>query len=228
MVLELIKQEIENYKKLIISSKYDELYKWEAMKNFHDNWNIESHDFQNMFDKSFHSDYTDNLWANPHWFPKAVMLDFIKYDKERIREMFRGLYNEGENVDKRIERFVFHCDKVREEIYSFDKRMKNHFHDGQRMVSLYLAFRFPEKYAIYKYTEFKTFMEKVRAKDIPKTGEHERFFKVVRTLYSILIKDDELMKIHKAILRDDCYKGETLMLSQDFIFKIARRYMKMA
>ena len=69
-----------------------------------------------------------------------------------------------------------------------DKSVKNHFHDGQRIVSLYLAFRFPEKYAIYKYTEFKTFMEMVRAKDIPWTGEYERFFKVVRTLLTSILK----------------------------------------
>jgi 5-methylcytosine-specific restriction protein B len=140
--------------------------------------------------------------------------------------MFSDLYNEDEGIDKRIERFVFHCDRLREEIYAFDKSMKNHFHDGQRIVSLYLAFRFPEKYAIYKFTEFKTFMEIVRAREIPSTGEYERFFKVVRTLYNILIKDTELMRLHKSLLTEDHYKGETLMLAQDFIFITARRYMK--
>lgn len=117
------------------------------------------------------------------------------------------------------------CDRVLEEIYASDKSMKNHFHDGQRIVSLYLAFRYPDKYAIYKYTEFKIFMEIVRVNDIPSTGEYERFFKVVRTLYNILVKDEELMKLHRTILADDCYRGETLMLAQDFIFRTARRYL---
>jgi 5-methylcytosine-specific restriction protein B len=100
--------------------------------------------------------------------------------------------------------------------------MKSHFHDGQRIISLYLAFRFPEKYAIYKFTEFKHFMEIVKASNVPKTGEYERFFKVVRTLYGILIKDEELMRIYKTVLTDDCFRGQTLMLAQDFIFRIAR------
>ncbi len=68
-------------------------------------------------------------------------------------------------------------------------------------------------------------MKIVQAKDIPSTGEYERFFKVVRTLYGILSKDEELMKKHRSILTDDCYKGETLMLAQDFIFIIARRFL---
>lgn len=225
MVLDIIKKEIEIYKTLICSAKYDELYKWEALKNFQDNWDIQAADFKTTYDKSFYSKDSNNLWANPHWFPKAVMLHFIDHSQERVRDMFNGLYNETEDIDKRIERFVFNCDEIREEIYINDKSMKNHFHDGQRIVSLYLAFRYPEKYAIYKFTEFKTFMELVRAKDIPSVGEYDRFFRVVRTLYNILKSDTELIKLHNAILTDECYKGPTLMLAQDFIFTTARRFM---
>jgi len=225
MVLDIIKREIANYKRLITSADYDELYKWEALQNFQDNWDIEADDFKNMYDLSFRSKVSDNLWANPHWFPKAVMLEFIEFDKERVRQMFRDLYNEDEDIDKRIERFVFHCDKIRGEVFASNKSMKNHFHDGQRIVSLYLAFRYTEKYANYKYTEFKTFMEIVKAKDTPSTGECERFFKVVRTLYNLLTQDEELVKLHRAILSDDCYKSKSLMLAQDFIFCTARRYM---
>ncbi len=225
MVLEIIKQQAEHYKQLIASAEYDELYKWEALKNFQHNWDIEADDFRRIYDNSLYSKFSNNLWANPHWFPKAVMLRFIEYDKERVRQMFRDLFNEGELIEKRIERFTFHCDKILEEIFVIDKSIKNHFHDGQRIVSLYLAFRFPNKYAIYKFTEFKTFMEIVRAKDIPGIGEYERFFRIVRTLYNILTEDEELMRIHKAILTDDCYNGETLMLAQDFIFRTARRFM---
>jgi 5-methylcytosine-specific restriction protein B len=178
-----------------------------------------------MYDKSFSHKSSSNLWANPHWFPKGVMMHFIDHDKEQVRSMFKGLFNEEELVDKRIERFVFQCDKLRDEIFEYDKKMISHFHDGQRIVSLYLAFRFPDKYAIYKFTEFKTFMEIVKATNIPQTGEYERFFKIVRIIYSYLMKDTDLIKMHDYLLTEDCYKGETLMLAQDFIFRTARRYM---
>ncbi len=225
MVLSIIKKEIEIYKHYITSTEYGELYKWEALKTFQDNWDIQADDFKAVYNKSFYSKDSNNLWANPHWFPKAVMLRFIDYKKEVVRQMFQDLFNESEQIDKRIERFVYHCDNLLKEIYDFDKSMKNHFHDGQRIVTVYLAFRYPDKYAIYKYTEFKTFMEIVRAKDIPATGEYDRFFRVVRTLNNILKSDEELVKLHHSILTDDCYKGETLMLAQDFIFTTARRFM---
>lgn len=222
-----ILNEIQLYKAYIQSSDYDEIYKWEALKNFQDNWDIEADDFRSVYDSSFSSRSGNNLWANPHWFPKNVMLKFIEYDKERVRQMFRDLYNEGEDIDKRIERFVWHCDRILEEVSASDRSVKNHFHDGQRIVSLYLAFRYPDRYAIYKYTEFKTFMEHVQATDIPGTGEYERFFKVIRMLYNNYLKtDSELLNIHNDLLTDECFRGETLMLAQDFIFTSARRYMK--
>lgn len=227
MVLREINRLIELYKQLLVSDKkYDERYKWEALKNFQDNWNIEADDFKTMYDKSLYSKEGNNLWAGTYFFPKAVMLRFIDHDKERVRQMFRDLYNEEEGIDKRIDRFVFNCDKTLEEVQEVDKSVKNHFHDGQRIVSLYLAFRYPEKYAIYKYTEFKIFMEQVQATNIPGTGEFERFFKVVRTIYGFLKKDSEVLRLQEETLNDDCYKGETLMLAQDFIFRTARVYMK--
>jgi len=74
------------------------------------------------------------------------------------------------------------------------------------------------------YTEFKTFMDVVKAKDIPSTGELERFFKVVRTLYNIIIQDNELVSLQRNELDETCYQGKTLMLAQDFIFRVARQY----
>lgn len=219
MVLDLIKKEIENYKQLIASPKYDEMYKWEALKNFQDNWNIEEEDFKTMYNRSL-SNPISNLWASSYWFPKSVMLQFIDYDKERVRQMFIDLFNEEKNIDKRIDHFVFHCDEMLEKIAENDLSIKNHFHDGQRIISLYLAFKYPEKYSIYKFTEFKVFMTAVKARDIPGRGEYERFLKVSKILYNMMIKDEELMRLHKALLTDNCYKGETLMLAQDLIFSL--------
>lgn len=225
MVLNIIKREIENYKKLIVSSEYDETYKWEALKNFQDNWDVDAHDFKAMYDKSLQNNYTQNLWAHTHWFPKAVMLTFIEYDSNKVRNMFQNLFSEDDAIDKRIDYFVYECDQLREEVVVDNPTYKSHFHDGQRIVSLYLAFRYPEKYAIYKFTEFKKFMELVKVNSIPGTGEYYRFFKTVKTIYGLIEKDEQLIQLHESLLTSNCYKGKMLMLAQDFIFTTARRYL---
>ena len=55
----------EQYKNLITEyPEYDELYKWESLKNFQDNWDINAAEFGGMYDKSLHNDESSNLWAS--------------------------------------------------------------------------------------------------------------------------------------------------------------------
>ena len=43
---------IEGYKKYFPEHWKDEKYKWEAVKYFQDNWDIDAEDFRNMFKKA--------------------------------------------------------------------------------------------------------------------------------------------------------------------------------
>lgn len=217
MVLDLINLYKEKYKLFLLDGQdYHELYKWESLQNFQDNWDIEAEDFLEMFNRSFSNQISSNLWASQFFYPKGAMIEFINLDKERVREMFKNLYNEDIDIEKRIDVFVYHCDEMRKIIEKSNPSFKNHFHDGYRMISVYLSFKYPMKYSIYKFTEFKYFMTLVRAKSIPGTNEIDRFFKVMRTIYNIISKDEELMNIHKELRKDPkYYQGETLLLAQD-------------
>jgi len=227
MVLDIIKSLIEKYKELILTNPdYDELYKWESLKTFQDRWNIDEDDFHQMYDNSLKNSYSENLWASQFFYPKRVMLKFIELDQERVRSMFKNLFDEEKEIESRIDRFVFHCDELRDLILKKESQFQNHFHDGYRMISVYLCFRYPMQYTIYKYTEFKDFMEYVRAKSIPGTNEIDRFYKVMRTLYNILAEDDELLSIHRQIRNNgDYYQGESLLLAQDFYWCSSRYFI---
>ena len=223
MVRNIINDLKEKYKELIVTPGYDEIYKWESLKIFQERWNIDEPDFLTMYDESLQNSDSTNLWASKFFYPKETMLLFIKSDPERVREMFRSLFNEEENIEKRIDKFTYDCDVFVKELQVDNDKLKHHFHDGFRMISVYLCFRYPMNYTIYKYTEFKEFMETVRAKTIPGTNEIDRFFRVMRTLYKILSDDKELMKIHKSLISDPMYyQGDTLLLAQDFYWCVSR------
>ena len=68
-----------------------------GIKDFHDNWDINADDFKTVYDKSFNSKDSNNLWANPHWFPKAVMLRFIDYKKKWFGNVSRP-FNEPKKL----------------------------------------------------------------------------------------------------------------------------------
>jgi len=214
----------DHYKRFLSDYKpYDEMYKWDSLKNFQDNWNIEAEDFKTMYDQSLQNDYASNLWAAQHFFPKGVMKQFIEIDKGRVKEMFSELFDESIDIEKRIDHFVYHCDILLPKIKEYDSNANNHYHSGNRIISVYLSFRYPETYTIYKYTEFKQMMEKLGAPNIPGTKEIGRFFKVMRTIFNMLEKDEELVSLIKTKTTEDKYfKNRTTLLAQDFYWCCTR------
>jgi len=225
MVLDIINSSKENYKKLISDDpRYDELYKWELLKKFQDNWDINATDFAEMYDRSLDDSISTLLWVSSDFRPKEVMLEFIKFDEKRVRLMFRALFEEGRDVAVRIDAFAYESDRFLQDLKKVKPEITAHFHDGFRIISVYLSFRFPDKYSIYKYTEFKKFMDRVRAKSIPSTKEIGRFFKVINTINMIISKDEKLLEIHNKLIsdKDKYYQGKSLFLAQDFYWCCAR------
>ena len=137
------------YKQDLPSFWEDEKYKWEAVKQFQDNWDIDAENFGEMF-KVATSKHV-NLLASMNYFPVGMILNFAEYDQERTRNMFRTLYDESRNLAERINSFIDESEAIRK---THDSEWRNHYQD-LRAISAYLLFRYPEKYYIYKYTELK-------------------------------------------------------------------------
>ena len=56
--LNKLAQVLEGYKKYFPDHCKDELYKWEAVKHFQDNWNIDAENFGEMFREATAKTYT--------------------------------------------------------------------------------------------------------------------------------------------------------------------------
>lgn len=217
MVLDIINAKIKLYKEHIQdSSEYKSLFKWDAVKQFQDNWDINADDFKEMYENSFSKNVSTILWEGENFFPKQAMLTMLEFDQEKVRGMFRNLLNEEKDLEARIEFFVFDCNTLKNQIIKSNPEF-NHFHSDYAMVSIYLAFRYPKKYSIYKYDDFKQFMETVKSKSIPTEKEIARFFKVMKTINILISKDEELLAIHKKIREiNNSYTEESMLLAQDF------------
>ncbi|WP_152286727.1 hypothetical protein [Flavicella marina] len=218
MVLDIINAKINDFKQHIQdTAEYKSLFKWDALKQFQDNWDLKAEDFKEMYENSFSKNVATRLWEGENFFPKQAMLTMIDYDEEKVRGMFRNLLNEEKDLEARIEFFVYDCNTIRNQILKTNPEFKHHYHGDYAMISIYLAFHYPQKYSIYKYNEFKQFMEAVKSKSIPTEKEITRFFKVMKTINVLISKDEELLAIHKKIREiNNSYKEESLLLAQDF------------
>ena len=99
-----LKEVLAQYKQNFVSKQWGkEKYKWEAVKWFHDNWNVNAPDFAEMLNRSL--DKTDNLLASAKNFPKGMIVGFAKSAPEEVRAMFLSLYDENKDVYERVNAF---------------------------------------------------------------------------------------------------------------------------
>ena len=85
-----LKDVLVAYKQNFVSKQWgDEKYKWEAVKWFQDNWDVNASDFAEMLTRSL--DKTFNLLASNNNFPKGMIVGFAKAAPEEVRAMFIAL-----------------------------------------------------------------------------------------------------------------------------------------
>jgi hypothetical protein len=226
LVLSKIESSITAYKQWLNTVKqHPNVYKWESVQHFQDNWNLDTADPAEMFERCFQNSVTRRLWQTENWEPKRMMHEFWTLDPLTVRLMFDDLFNETRMVDGRIGRFVFGCDTVLSD-YKKAKAASvdnNHYHGDYQMIALYLTFRYPESYAPYDFAVFQNVMTQFAARDIPQQHDLPRYFKVLRTLMTFLEKDPAVEKSLRQHLNAKLhFQGKTMLLAEDFCTFVAR------
>lgn len=220
MNLKKLNEAVLTFKEYLKSDqRFDHLFLYESQKNWKNQWNLENLDLKTTFDESLKNSETRRLWVRDNYEPKAMMMKFMSLQKEMTRDMFRDLFDESKDVIGRADRFIFHCEVLLEEYKNLNRSSidNRHFHDDEyQIISLYLAFQFPEIYSYYQFREFKRFLVHIGSLDIPKVNDLERYFKVMRTVYKFLERDDEVLELHQKRLNPDRhYIGKSLLLSHE-------------
>ena len=220
MQLKKVNHYFEAYKGFLKSAKaLDRLYIWESQKIFQENWDLEATNFADMYDLSLQNSQTRRLWKRENYEPKHIMSLFIDLQLDYVLYMFKDLFKEEKSIEGRVDRFVFYCDQLLQDYKQSHPRSieNNHYHDDNyQMISLYLAFRFPDQYTYFDAEGFKILLQKLGSTDIPKTNDFGRFCKVVRTLNKLMAKDAEILELHQKRLLPNHYQEESLLLIYDF------------
>lgn len=221
MQLQKLKSAFAQYETFLQTPKAEErLFLWESQRIFQENWDVGAEDLAGMYDRSLQNPVTRRFWFRENYEPKKVMLALMGVDPAFVRDMFKDLFFELKGLTGRADRFVFHCDQLLREYKQQNPRSieNNHYHnDGYQMISLYLAFRYPDQYSFYDHEAFKRLMIAIGSRDIPTAPDIERFSKVMRTIYGLMVKEEKLMELHrKRLVPGRHYEGESLLLVYDF------------
>lgn len=194
---DLLKQYVAKYKENFEDIRYGkdhrEIYKWEAVEHFKKHWNIDAPNFAEMLKEALAK--TENLLTVGMFYARGMILGFAEQDPETVRKMFKNLYDESIDLNKRVTDFTNASAKLKEQ----SPDAKSHY-QGTRAISVYLWLRYPEKYYIYQYAICNANVKLLEADhNIKANGKPEsmiegfRFFNEVR---EELHKDAELIRLN--------------------------------
>lgn len=212
------------YKQNFVSKQWgNEKYKWEAVKWFQDNWDVNALNFAEMLNRSL--DKTYNLLASNNNFPKGMIVGFAKAAPEEVRAMFIALYDESKDVFERMDAFKLQSSILLEK---YGNGAAQHY-QYENAISTYLWLRYPDKYYIYKFGEVKTVADELESDYRFKKGSYadniRNFLKLYDEISLVLKEDTELVNLFQSQLTDTCYPDPELKtLTIDVGFYISRYF----
>lgn len=220
-----LKEILVEYKKQFVQKQWpDENFKWEAVKCFQDNWDVNADDFSGMLKKSLSK--TDALLASPNNFPAQMIIKFAEIVPEEVRSMFLVLFDESRDVYERIDTFKQKSGVLLERYGSGAK----HHYQKENPICTYLWLRYPDKYYVYKFREVKTVSDELQSDYIFKTGDYtnniRNFLAFYNEICAELQQDEELKNMLASQITETHYPDTELRtLTMDVGFFI-RTYLK--
>ncbi len=225
MNIQIVKSYIEEYKREFDRVHNQEIYKWHAIKQFQDNFDINSKDFYSNLEISLKK--SDNLLVSHNYFPKGMLLENVKKSPEQVREMFKILFDEDFDFLERVENFRAKFGLLSKSNFP-DKR--NHYQD-HRAVVVYLTLMYPERYFFYKFGMFKNFAKRVDYPYMPTKGRISnlsQFNNLCELVKYEIDKDQKLLKLHEKRLDNESYIDVNHnVLTQDFIYAVVQHLNKL-
>lgn len=222
----ILEKVLVQYKQDFVLTQWkNENYKWKAVKQFQDNWDVNASDFSEMLSRSLEKTY--NLLASANNFPKAMMSEFAKAAPEEVRAMFIALFDESRDVFERMDEFKHQSSVLLEK---YGNGAAQHY-QYENAISTYLWLRYPDKYYIYKFSEVKTVASELESDYQFRKGAYAENIRNFLNLYdeiSAALKEDaELVNLLHSHLTDDCYPDPELKtLTIDVGFYISRVFLQ--
>lgn len=213
---------IEAYKVYFKEYFSIELYKWKAVRCFLAYWDIEAVNFKGMLKQALSK--TENLLTSMNNYPRNMLEEFCELDETKVREMFRELFDENQNVVFRINQFRKNAD----ELLRLWGKGKQHY-QTLNAITTYLWLRYPDKYYIYKYSCARKMVRELMPSMVLKKGsgaeEVSEVFKLYDEIAKVLQKDADIRKMLDNVLTEDCYPDKNLRTAVvDLAYFVGRYY----
>lgn len=215
---ERFKVALENYKKDFPTWWEEEKYKWEAVKCFQDNWNIDAVNFSEMLTNSLQKLNQNLIYG----FAKNIILSFAEKESDTVREMFKALFDENQEILERFRNFNSQSENLFKK-YPYGNEI--FARQTENTISAYLWLKYPKKYYLYSSAKASITDKffKIQSNNI------NEFFTLYDEICQALKNDSEIGKMLKDKISDNpnCYEDPNLKtLTIDFGHYVHKNYQK--
>lgn len=225
-----IREVLAYYKKDFTKYWEEEKYKWIAVQHFQENWDIEAKDFAGMLTESLSQAY--NLLRGGMYYASNMLCVLAKQDPEKMRSLFHLLYDEDLPLVERLQPFRSGCDELLEayrQSAAEPEKAKNHYQD-LRALCVYLSFRYPKKYFLFKYrmyTGFRKltgFQETSQEKD-SEIRKYDNYARMCQAVLAEIQADTQLQQMQREQVNSEknCYPDPAFHLLTQTIIYIGSR-----
>jgi len=211
-----IEKLIDEYKEIVKKEGFEqEIYKWKLIKKFYGKPDVDSKNFASEI-KALNA---ANLAYQYFGSSAKWMLD---RKPEEYRKNIKDLFNEKISLIDRIDKFI---SSVSELFDSVKSKENDSSHHDERSISVFLTYRYPEKYVFYKYSYYKKYCDLLEINPRKVKERYPHYLELIENLVENYIKkDSELQNLLKEALDDDCFDDENFkVLAQDILFRTLER-----
>ncbi|MBV6878889.1 AAA family ATPase [Epilithonimonas ginsengisoli] len=204
---------IERYSKIIkVIGEPKEIYKYDAISEFQENWDIDANDFATMFKKSISK--VSNLLYQNSW---GFIISAVEHFPIETREMFENLYNENISLEERIFSFQTASQDLLESLKEILNRDNFNAQQDERTISVYLGFRYPEIYTFYKFSYFSEFCKEFNI-DIPRgTSKYLLFQEISKAFRTEIESNENFQTFYRSFYPKPMWDDTNLMI-QNVLF----------
>jgi MoxR-like ATPase len=203
---------IERYKrKLADIGLGNEAYKWEWIQAYKGRPDLDAEDFVRDFQLITRTNLIYQISS-------AVLVRFAKLRPNELKGMLTALYDEGVDLQNRIDTFRQDSETLFAQIRSDPKRNS---HQDERTISALLALRYPDIYPIYKEGLYQKLCNQLgRTLSKPGSKYVDYIYLIKEFIGSHIRPDTELIDLVRSELPENAYSDPNfLLLAQDILYQ---------
>lgn len=193
-------------------STQQELYKWKLVTRQMGHPNTDAPDFE----KEIRALAFKNLCFHTQ---VTAICHFAGYEAEEYRRAFQRLYDEGVDLQQRVDTFISMCDTL------WTEKIKGHFSQNtsamcdERLISCFLTFYNPQKYTFYKNEVYACLCELLGVEKKKARHKLVHFYELINQhLVPLVEQDTELMEsVNKELETEGCIQS-TMLIAQTVLW----------